>query len=211
MKKIKELKNEILFNEKIKEAEFEKLSKAKEEVAKIEDKIANLDYKKEELQKQISNIEELKKQGIDVENLEDKNKLLNELILDKIKNGTDDKTYLNVIDEWIIDKIYSTDDIVKKNDKIYYANKDHKSDYENIPGINDEFWREKVIPEIIKKGENEEYVKNIKTAKNWYAEETYQVNDYVIYYNKLYKATEKISNGKIPEEYDKWILIPKVK
>ena len=211
MKKIKEIKNEILFNEKIKETEFEKLSKAKEEVAKIEDKIANLDYKNEELQKQISNIEELQKQGIDVENLEDKNKLLNELILDKIKNGTDDKTYLNAIDEWIIEKKYSTDDIVKKNDKIYYANKDHKSDYENIPGINDEFWREKVILEIIKKGENEEYTKNYDSATYWNRQDTFKANTYVKWYGNLYKATVTISDNAEPGRDSRWVLIPKIK
>lgn len=48
------------------------------------------------------------------------------------------------------------------------------------------------------------YDEVFKSAKNWMSEDTYQKNDYVKYYSKLYQAQDKISDGANPEKGGKW-------
>lgn len=48
------------------------------------------------------------------------------------------------------------------------------------------------------------YDEVLKGAKNWMREDTYQKNDYVKYYSKLYQAQDKISDGTNPEKGGKW-------
>ena len=81
---------------------------------------------------------------------------------------------------------------------MYRCKKKHKSNYESLPQLGDEFWEE-----INPKGKKVEQPKDVPFYSN---DITYHQGDLVMYYGKVYESLEKQS-GKSPEASPKtWQL-----
>lgn len=92
------------------------------------------------------------------------------------------------------DEEYVIGDLVKHLDKLYRCKKKHKSSYESLPQLGDEFWEE-----INPKGKKVEKPKEVPFYSN---DITYNQGDLVMYYGKVYESLERQS-GKNPESSPK--------
>lgn len=98
------------------------------------------------------------------------------------------KIYL--FDNYRQDEEYVVGDLVKHLDKLYRCKKSHKSGYESLPQLGDEYWEE-----IKAKGKK---VETPAEAPFYSNDLTYNKGDLVKYYGKVYESQERQS-GKNPE------------
>ena len=99
------------------------------------------------------------------------------------------KIYL--FDNYRQDEEYVVGDLVKHLDKLYRCKKKHKSSYDLLPQLGDEYWEE-----IKAKGKKVEQPKDVPFYSN---DTTYNQGDLVMYYGKVYESLVRQS-GKNPEE-----------
>ena len=98
------------------------------------------------------------------------------------------KIYL--FDNYRQDAEYVVGDLVKHLGKLYRCKKKHKSNYDSLPQLGDEFWEG-----INAKGKKVEQPKDVPFYSN---DTTYHPGDLVMYYGKVYESLERQS-GKNPE------------
>lgn len=117
-----------------------------------------------------------------------------------LSSMTEEELQKNIylFDDYRQDEEYVVGSLVKHLGKLYRCKKKHKSNYESLPQLGDEFW-EKINP----KGKKVEQPKDVPFYSN---DITYHQGDLVMYYGKVYESLEKQS-GKSPEASPKtWQL-----
>lgn len=106
------------------------------------------------------------------------------------------KIYL--FDNYRQDEEYVVGSLVKHLGKLYRCKKKHKSNYESLPQLGDEFWEE-----INPKGKKVEQPKDVPFYSN---DITYNQGALVMYYGKVYESLVRQS-GQNPESSPKtWKL-----
>lgn len=160
----------------------------------------------EELKKIIEKVESLK-------SVEEETKdFINEKIKEDIKKDKSNLEKLkNLIERWKIGHPYNMGDLSKYNDIVFESLKNHTSDYENMPTIDENFW--KIVPnnKPTEDGINPEWAKNFEKAAFYSRDLSYDREGiYTKFYNELYKSKDKVPAGEVPSNISKyWTHIPK--
>lgn len=136
---------------------------------------------------------------------------INEKIKEDIKKDKSNLEKLKkIIERWKIGLPYNKGDLVKYNDIVFECLKDHTSDYENMPTIDENFW--KIVPEDkpAEEGINPEWAENFDKAEFYSRDLNYPAGVYKKFYNELYKSKDKVPAGEVPSNISKyWTHIPK--
>ena len=159
----------------------------------------------EELKKIIEKVESLK-------SVEEETKdFINEKIKEDIKKDKSNLEKLkNLIERWKIGHPYNMGDLSKYNDIVFESLKNHTSDYENMPTIDENFW--KIVPnnKPTEDGINPEWAENFDKAEFYSRDLSYPAGVYKKFYNELYKSKDKVPAGEVPSNVSKyWAHIPK--
>lgn len=159
----------------------------------------------EEMKKIIEKVERLK-------SIEEETKdFINEKIKEDIKKDKSNLEKLkNLIERWKIGHPYNMGDLSKYNDIVFESLKNHTSDYENMPTIDENFW--KIVPEDkpAEEGINPEWLENFDKAEFYSRDLSYPAGVYKKFYNELYKSKDKVPAGEIPSNVSPyWTHIPK--
>lgn len=159
----------------------------------------------EELKKIIEKVESLK-------SVEEETKdFINEKIKEDIKKDKSNLEKLkNLIERWKIGHPYNMGDLSKYNDIVFESLKNHTSDYENMPTIDENFW--KIVPnnKPTEDGINPEWAENFDKAEFYSRDLSYPAGVYKKFYNELYKSKDKVPAGEVPSNISKyWTHIPK--
>lgn len=159
----------------------------------------------EELKKIIEKVESLK-------SVEEETKdFINEKIKEDIKKDKSNLEKLkNLIERWKIGHPYNMGDLSKYNDIVFESLKNHTSDYENMPTIDENFW--KIVPnnKLTEDGINPEWAENFDKAEFYSRDLSYPAGVYKKFYNELYKSKDKVPAGEVPSNVSKyWAHIPK--
>lgn len=159
----------------------------------------------EEMKKIIEKVERLK-------SIEEETKdFINEKIKEDIKKDKSNLEKLkNLIERWKIGHPYNMDNLSKYNDIVFESLKNHTSDYENMPTIDENFW--KIVPEDkpAEEGINPEWLENFDKAEFYSRDLSYPAGVYKKFYNELYKSKDKVPAGEIPSNVSPyWTHIPK--
>lgn len=159
----------------------------------------------EELKKIIEKVESLK-------SVEEETKdFINEKIKEDIKKDKSNLEKLkNLIERWKIGHPYNMGDLSKYNDIVFESLKNHTSDYENMPTIDENFW--KIVPnnKPTEDGINPEWAENFDKAEFYSRDLSYPAGVYKKFYNELYKSKDKVPAGEVPSNVSKyWVHIPK--
>lgn len=163
----------------------------------------------------IFSLEELKKIIEKVESLksveEETKDFINEKIKEDIKKDKSNLEKLkNLIERWKIGHPYNMGDLSKYNDIVFESLKNHTSDYENMPTIDENFW--KIVPnnKLTEDGINPEWAENFDKAEFYSRDLSYPAGVYKKFYNELYKSKDKVPAGEVPSNVSKyWAHIPK--
>lgn len=163
----------------------------------------------------IFSLEEMKKIIEKVESLKSVEEETKDFINKKIKEDIKkDKSNLeklkNLIERWKIGHPYNMGDLSKYNDIVFESLKNHTSDYENMPTIDENFW--KIVPnnKPTEDGINPEWAKNFEKAAFYSRDLSYPAGVYKKFYNELYKSNDKVPAGEIPSNVSPyWTHIPK--
>lgn len=136
---------------------------------------------------------------------------INEKIKEDIKKDKNNVEKLKkIIERWKIGRPYNKGDYAKYNDIVFESLKDHTSDYENMPTIDENFW--KIVPnnKPIEDGINPEWAENFDKAEFYSRDLSYPAGVYKKFYNELYKSKDKVPAGEVPSNISKyWTHIPK--
>lgn len=159
----------------------------------------------EEMKKIIEKVERLK-------SIEEETKdFINEKIKEDIKKDKSNLEKLkNLIERWKMGHPYNMGDLSKYNDIVFESLKNHTSDYENMPTIDENFW--KIVPEDkpAEEGINPEWLENFDKAEFYSRDLSYPAGVYKKFYNELYKSKDKVPAGEIPSNVSPyWTHIPK--
>ncbi|WP_455093159.1 hypothetical protein [Parvimonas micra] len=159
----------------------------------------------EELKKIIEKVESLK-------SVEEETKdFINEKIKEDIKKDKSNLEKLkNLIERWKIGHPYNMGDLSKYNDIVFESLKNHTSDYENMPTIDENFW--KIVPnnKPTEDGINPEWAENFDKAEFYSRDLSYPAGVYKKFYDELYKSKDKVPAGEVPSNISKyWTHIPK--
>lgn len=160
------------------------------------DKVDKIDIQIKELESLIEKSNKV------ISELENKSNVVSKVIFDNLEDK-------NIIDRFETGKTYKVGDLVIYNDVVYICKKNNISDYENIPLNDPENWEAYSKENKISKEEISEYIKNISAAKSWNRDESFERGVYVIWYGKLYKSTEKITDNAEPGRDERWEKIEK--
>ena len=163
----------------------------------------------------IFSLEEMKKIIEKVESLKSVEEETKDFINKKIKEDIKkDKSNLeklkNLIERWKIGHPYNMGDLSKYNDIVLESLKNHTSDYENMPTIDENFW--KIVPnnKPTEEGINPEWAENFDKAEFYSRDLSYPAGVYKKFYNELYKSKDKVPAGEVPSNVSKyWAHIPK--
>lgn len=136
---------------------------------------------------------------------------INEKIKEDVrKDKSNIEKLKKIIDRWRVDIPYNKEDLVKYNDIVFECLKDHTSDYQNMPTIDENSW--KIVPnnKHTEDGINPEWAKNFEKADFYSRDLSYKANVYTKFYNELYKSNDKVPAGEIPSNVSRyWTHIPK--
>lgn len=136
---------------------------------------------------------------------------INEKIKEDIKKDKNNLEKLKkIIERWKIGHPYNMGDLSKYNDIVFESLKNHTSDYENMPTIDENFW--KIVPnnKPTEDGINPEWAENFDKAEFYSRDLSYPAGVYKKFYNELYKSKDKVPAGEVPSNVSKyWAHIPK--
>lgn len=136
---------------------------------------------------------------------EQKEDIINQVINEKvIENSGVTEEYKDLVSRWQVGKRYEENNAVLYNGQIFYANKGHEADYESIPTLNEEFWRD----EYVKSQKEDEETHEEEKIEPYSRDKTYNPGDKVSYMDKNYACVERVTSDEdLPGESDKWKLI----
>lgn len=129
-----------------------------------------------------------------------------------IKNSTDEQKAKNpeFFRDWKEGLPFTKGEYVNYAGLVFYCKETHTAKYSNMPLVDFDFWKQVTVEKQPEKKINPEWEQNFKNAQNYYRDLSYNKNDYVIYYNELYKAVKDVKNGEQPHEKSSyWEHIPK--
>ncbi len=163
----------------------------------------------------IFSLEEMKKIIEKVERLKSIEEETKDFINEKIKEDVrKDKSNIEklkkIIDRWRVDIPYNKEDLVKYNDIVFECLKDHTSDYQNMPTIDENYWKKVPEDKPAEEGINPEWAENFDKAEFYSRDLSYPAGVYKKFYNELYKSKDKVPAGEVPSNISKyWTHIPK--
>lgn len=136
---------------------------------------------------------------------------INEKIKEEIKKDKSNLEKLKkIIERWKIGHPYNKGDLSKYNDILFESLKNHTSDYENMPTIDENFWKKVPEDKPAEEGVNPEWLENFDKAEFYSRDLNYNPNVYTKFYNELYKSKGRVPAGEIPSNISKyWNHIPK--
>ena len=108
-----------------------------------------------------------------------------------------------------VEGVFSLEELKKIIEKVESL-KNHTSDYENMPTIDENFW--KIVPnnKLTEDGINPEWAENFDKAEFYSRDLSYPAGVYKKFYNELYKSKDKVPAGEVPSNVSKyWAHIPK--
>lgn len=129
-----------------------------------------------------------------------------------IKNSTDEQKAKNpeFFRDWKEGLPFTKGEYINYAGLVFYCKETHTAKYSNMPLVDFDFWKQVTVEKQPEKKINPEWEQNFKNAQNYYRDLSYNKNDYVIYYNELYKAVKDVKNGEQPHEKSSyWEHIPK--
>lgn len=136
---------------------------------------------------------------------------INEKIKEDIKKDKSNLEKLKkIIGRWRVDTPYNKEDLVKYNDIVFECLKDHTSDYQNMPTIDENYWKKVPEDKPAEEGINPEWAENFDKAEFYSRDLSYPAGVYKKFYNELYKSKDKVPAGEVPSNISKyWTHIPK--
>lgn len=137
---------------------------------------------------------------------------INEKIKEDVRKDKNNIEKLKkIIDRWRVDIPYNKEDLVKYNDIVFECLKDHTSDYQNMPTIDENYWKKVPEDKPTEEGINPEWAENFEKAEFYSRDLSYDREGiYTKFYNELYKSNDKVPAGEIPSNVSPyWTHIPK--
>lgn len=136
---------------------------------------------------------------------------INEKIKEDVrKDKSNIEKLKKIIDRWRVDIPYNKEDLVKYNDIVFECLKDHTSDYQNMPTIDENYWKKVPEDKPAEEGINPEWAENFDKAEFYSRDLSYPAGVYKKFYNELYKSKDKVPAGEVPSNISKyWTHIPK--
>ena len=136
---------------------------------------------------------------------------INEKIKEDVRKDKNNIEKLKkIIDRWRVDIPYNKEDLVKYNDIVFECLKDHTSDYQNMPTIDENYWKKVPEDKPTEEGINPEWAENFEKAEFYSRDLSYPAGVYKKFYNELYKSKDKVPAGEVPSNISKyWTHIPK--
>lgn len=136
---------------------------------------------------------------------------INEKIKEDVrKDKSNIEKLKKIIDRWRVDIPYNKEDLVKYNDIVFECLKDHTSDYQNMPTIDENYWKKVPEDKPTEEGINPEWAENFEKAEFYSRDLSYPAGVYKKFYNELYKSKDKVPAGEVPSNISKyWTHIPK--
>lgn len=137
---------------------------------------------------------------------------INEKIKEDVrKDKSNIEKLKKIIDRWRVDIPYNKEDLVKYNDIVFECLKDHTSDYQNMPTIDENYWKKVPEDKPTEEGINPEWAENFEKAEFYSRDLSYDKEGiYTKFYNELYKSNDKVPAGEIPSNVSPyWTHIPK--
>lgn len=136
---------------------------------------------------------------------------INEKIKEDVRKDKNNIEKLKkIIDRWRVDIPYNKEDLVKYNDIVFECLKDHTSDYQNMPTIDENYWKKVPEDKPTEEGINPEWAENFEKAEFYSRDLSYPAGVYKKFYNELYKSKDKVPAGKTPKNNPQyWEYIPK--
>lgn len=137
---------------------------------------------------------------------------INEKIKEDVRKDKNNIEKLKkIIDRWRVDIPYNKEDLVKYNDIVFECLKDHTSDYQNMPTIDENYWKKVPEDKPTEEDINPEWAENFEKAEFYSRDLSYDREGiYTKFYNELYKSNDKVPAGEIPSNISKyWTHIPK--
>lgn len=136
---------------------------------------------------------------------------INEKIKEDVrKDKSNIEKLKKIIDRWRVDIPYNKEDLVKYNDIVFECLKDHTSDYQNMPTIDENYWKKVSEDKPAEEGINPEWAENFDKAEFYSRDLSYPAGVYKKFYNELYKSKDKVPAGEVPSNISKyWTHIPK--
>lgn len=136
---------------------------------------------------------------------------INEKIKEDVRKDKNNIEKLKkIIDRWRVDIPYNKEDLVKYNDIVFECLKDHTSDYQNMPTIDENYWKKVPEDKPTEEDINPEWAENFEKAEFYSRDLSYPAGVYKKFYNELYKSKDKVPAGEVPSNVSRyWTHIPK--